>query len=273
MLIGKLELDLNHTHIMGILNVTPDSFSDGGKYNALDNALDSALFHAEEMIEAGAAIIDVGGESTRPGHTQISAAEEIGRTCSIIAALKTHFDTPISIDTYKADVAACAIDAGVDLINDIWGLKYDGRMADIIAKSQLPCCLMHNRNNANYNDFLIDVLDDLRVTLELADNANIDRAKIMLDPGIGFGKTCADNLFMVKNMGILHEFDLPLLLGTSRKGFIGKVLDLPTEQRVEGTLATTVMAVMSNYSFVRVHDIKANYRAIKMAEAIKYSTI
>lgn len=265
MLIGnKNFLTENKTYIMGILNVTPDSFSDGGKFNSINKA----LVHTAEMITDGADIIDIGGESTRPGHIQISEEKEINRVCPIIEKIKKDFAVPVSIDTYKAAVAKAAIAAGADMVNDVWGLKYDKKMAAVIAANDLPCCLMHNRHDKNYKNYLQDVLTDLRQTLQIADNAGIDRAKIILDPGIGFAKTYADNLFLLKHMAILHELKLPLLLGTSRKSVIGLTLDLPTEQRLEGTLVTTVMAVLNNYMFVRVHDVKANYRAVKMAETI-----
>ncbi|MBB5337322.1 dihydropteroate synthase [Pectinatus brassicae] len=268
MLIGNKKFSTNNkTYVMGILNITPDSFSDGGKFN--DNS--KALHHAEDMIKEGAAIIDIGGESTRPEHVQISTQEEIERVCPIIELLKNHFDIPVSIDTYKAPVARAAITAGADLINDIWGLKYDKDMASVIAKSNLACCLMHNRENSSYNNYLTDILTDLEETLSIAEQAGINRDKIILDPGIGFAKTYQNNISLLKYMEILHKFNLPLLLGTSRKSVIGLSLDLPVNERMEGTLVTTVLAVLKDYMFVRVHDVKENYRAIQMAEAIKYS--
>lgn len=265
MIIGQKKFDTkHHTYIMGILNVTPDSFSDGGKYNSLD----SALYHAKEMAENGVDIFDIGGESTRPGHIQISEEEEIERVVPIIAKLKTEFDIPISIDTYKSNVAEAAIQAGADLVNDIWGLKYDEKMAGVIAKNQTACCLMHNRDNAEYSNFIEDVLDDLKETIRLAKQAGIEDDKIMLDPGIGFGKTYEMNLEMMKHVDSIQTLGYPVLLGTSRKSMIGLTLDLPADQREEGTLATTVIGMMKGCSFVRVHDVKANYRAIKMTEAI-----
>lgn len=265
MKIGNREFDLaNETYVMGILNITPDSFSDGGKFNSLDKA----LFHTEEMIKDGAAIIDIGGESTRPGYTLLSVEEEIQRVAPVIEAIKSRFNIPISLDTYKSKVASAGILAGVDLINDIWGLKYDGELAEVIAKSGLPCCLMHNRKDADYTNFMEDVLMDLSETIKIAQKAGIDNTKIILDPGVGFGKTYENNLEIINKLEELHSFGYPLLLGTSRKSVIGLTLDLPANERVEGTLVTTVFGVLKGCSFVRVHDVKENVRAIQMTRAI-----
>ena len=265
MKIGGKIFDTEHqTYIMGILNVTPDSFSDGGRYDTLD----AALKHAEEMILDGADILDVGGESTRPGHVQITEEEEIARVVPIIKKLKEKFDVPVSIDTYKSRVARAALDAGADLVNDIWGLKYDENMAGVIAEYDVACCLMHNRDKAEYSHFLPEVLLDLEESVRLAKAAEIPDEHIMLDPGIGFGKTYEMNLEMLKHLSSLQSLGYPVLLGTSRKSVIGLTLDLPADQREEGTLVTTVMGIMDGCSFVRVHDVKANYRAIKMTEAI-----
>lgn len=266
MKIGNKDFDTDkHTYIMGILNVTPDSFSDGGKFNQMD----AALARAEQMMEEGADIIDIGGESTRPGHVQISEEEEIERTAPIIQAVKNRFDVPVSIDTYKAKVAQAAVDAGADLVNDIWGLKYDEKIAGVIAGSGVACCLMHNRDNHEYRNFMEDMKQDLRETIAIAKQAGIAEDKIMLDPGVGFGKTYENNLEVIDKLEELEELGYPLLLGTSRKSVIGLTLDLPVTERVEGTLVTTVLAVMKHYSFVRVHDVKENKRAILMAEAIR----
>jgi len=255
------------TYVMGILNVTPDSFSDGGKWTDADRA----LFRVEEMIKEGMDILDIGGESTRPGYTLLSVEEEISRTMPIIEKIKARFNIPISIDTYKAAVAQAGIDAGVDMINDIWGLQYAENMAEIIAKSGLPCCLMHNRTGAEYENFMQDVAADLAHTLHLAEEAGIEPDKIILDPGVGFAKSYEQNLQIINSLEELHMFGCPLLLGCSRKSVIGLTLDLPVEERLEGTLATTILAVMKGCSFVRVHDIKENVRAIKMAEAVLHS--
>ena len=265
MKIGNREFDVkNHTYVMGILNVTPDSFSDGGKFNEMDKA----LFHVAEMLSEGMDILDIGGESTRPGYTLLTDEEEINRIAPVIEAVKSRFDVPVSLDTYKSEVARAGISAGADLINDIWGLKYDEKMAAVIAKEGLPCCLMHNRKEADYQNFMEDVAADLAETIYLAEKAGIADDKIILDPGVGFGKTYENNLEIINRLEELHMFGYPILLGTSRKSVIGLTLDLPPAERVEGTLVTTVMGVMKGCAFVRVHDIKANVRAIKMAEAI-----
>lgn len=250
--------------MMGILNVTPDSFSDGGKWNDRDRA----LRHVEEMQKAGADLVDVGGESTRPGYTLIPDQEEIERVVPIIEAIKTRFDIPVSLDTYKSRVAEAGIAAGADMINDIWGLKYDGRMAEVIAESGLPCCLMHNRMEAVYGDFLQDVTADLAETLHLAELSGIEEDRIILDPGVGFGKTYEHNLEILSALEKLQVFGYPILLGCSRKSVIGLTLNLPADERLEGTLATTVVGVMKGCSFVRVHDVKENVRAVRMTEAI-----
>lgn len=253
-----------HTYVMGILNVTPDSFSDGNRWNDREKA----LRHVEEMIEEGMDILDIGGESTRPGHTQISEEEEMERVVPVIEAVRKNFDVPISLDTYKAKVANAGIAAGADMINDIWGLKYDPDMAHIVAKSGVACCLMHNRKDADYQSFVEDVTADLRESIALANSAGIAENKIILDPGVGFGKSYDNNLEIIGSLEQLKELGYPLLLGTSRKSVIGYALDLPVEERLEGTLVTTVFAVLKGCSFVRVHDIKENVRAIRMAEAI-----
>ena len=253
-----------HTYVMGILNVTPDSFSDGGRWNHMDDA----LFHAQRMIEEGADILDIGGESTRPGYTRISDEEEISRVAPVIEALKNRFDIPISVDTYKSEVAKAAILAGADLINDIWGLKYDPKMAEVIAKGDVACCLMHNRDNSDYTDFLKEWYDETAECVTLAKAAGIADDKIMLDPGVGFGKTYEQNLITIKYMDKLKTLGYPLLLGTSRKSVIGLTLDAPVTDRALGTAVTTVFAVQQGYAFVRVHDIKANKQAIQMTKAI-----
>lgn len=266
MRIGNRTFDTaHHTYIMGILNVTPDSFSDGGKWNDMD----IALKHTEDMIAEGAVIIDVGGESTRPGYTKISDEEEIERTAPIVEAVKARFDVPVSIDTYKSGVAEANLKAGADLVNDIWGLKYDDNMAAVIAKSKAACCLMHNRAEADYQDFMQDMKEDLRETIRLAKEAGIREDGIMLDPGVGFGKTYENNLEAIKRVGELAELGYPVLLGTSRKSVIGLTLDIPAPQRAVATAATTVYAVEQHCGFIRVHDVKENMQALLMAEAIR----
>ncbi len=284
MKIGNREFQTKgHTYVMGILNVTPDSFSDGGKWNDRDRA----LRRVEEMLEEGADIIDIGGESTRPGYTLLPEHEEIERVVPVIEAVKAAFDVPVSLDTYKARVASAGIAAGADLINDVWGLKYDSwsrngadapgngasgqggsAMAQVIAESGLPCCLMHNRRDTDYRDFVHDVIGDLEGTLRLAEQAGIGRERIILDPGVGFAKSYEQNLEIIRRMGELGTLGCPLLLGCSRKSVIGLTLDLPADQRLEGTLVTTVAGVMQGAMFVRVHDVRENVRAVRMAEAI-----
>lgn len=279
MIIGTRNFDTeNHCYIMGILNVTPDSFSDGGSYTDVDKA----LFQVEKMVEEGAHIIDVGGESTRPGYTRISDEEEIERVVPVIEAIKNRIDIPVSVDTYKSQVAEASLKAGVDLINDIWGFRADEKMAKVVADYNAACCLMHNREEAVYKAVSVDmednskeafhegVLSDLKESIELAKKAGVQPDKIMIDPGVGFAKTYEMNLDIIKNMDILKVFGYPILLGTSRKSVVGLTLDLPVDERVEGSLVTTVMGVMKGASFVRVHDVKENARAIKMAEAILY---
>ena len=264
MIIGNTTFDEDKTYVCGILNVTPDSFSDGGKFNKLD----AALYHAEEMIEEGAMLIDIGGESTRPVYTIISDEEEIERVVPVIEALKSRFDVPLSLDTYKSKVAKAGIESGIDLINDIWGLKYDKAMAKVVADSGLPICIMHNRDNTDYTDFMTDVVSDLKESVDMAITAGIERDKLILDPGVGFAKNLEQNIIVMKELERLNCFKLPILLGTSRKSVIGLTLDLPKDERVEGTLVTTVLAVIKGCMFVRVHDVKENVRTIKMAEAL-----
>ena len=268
MKIGNREFQTKgHTYVMGILNVTPDSFSDGGKWNDRDRALK----HVEEMIAEGMDIVDIGGESTRLGYTLLSDEEEIGRVVPMIEAVKANFDIPISLDTYKSGVAEAGIRAGADLINDIWGLKYDNKIAEVAGKYNRPCCLMHNRNTTEYNDLMEDVLNDLRESAGIALAHGVSEDNIILDPGIGFGKTYVQNLEVMNRLERLQELGYPVLLGTSRKSMIGLTLDLPADQRVEGTVATSVIGVMKGCAFVRVHDVKENVRAIRMTEAILHA--
>ena len=270
MIIGGKKFDVEHeTYVMGILNVTPDSFSDGGKYNGMDQAME----HARQMVEDGADIIDVGGESTRPGHIKITDEEEIARVTPIIEKLKKEFDVPISIDTYKSKVAEAAVQAGADLVNDIWGLKYDEKIADVIAKHNVACCLMHNRDNTEYSNFLDDFMEDMRECIRLAKAAGIADDKIILDPGVGFGKTYEMNLEIIDKLEIMQKLNYPILLGTSRKSVIGLTLDLPVDQREEGTLVTTVYGVQKGSAFVRVHDVKKNKRAIQMVKSHTYKLL
>lgn len=265
MIIGSKEFDLeHHFYIMGILNVTPDSFSDGGNYNDTDRALKQA----EKLIGDGADILDIGGESTRPNHVKITSQEEIERVCPIIERVKCNFEIPVSLDTYKSDVAKAGLVAGADLINDIWGLKWDGTMAEVIADAGATCCLMHNRHDMNYENVVEDMLSDLSESVRIALEAGIPRENIMLDPGIGFAKDLNMNLSVMKHLDRIKKLGYPVLLGTSRKSMIGLTLDLPVEEREEGTLATSVMGLMAGCSMFRVHDVKTNLRGLKMADAI-----
>lgn len=263
MIIGNKEFK-NRTYVMGILNVTPDSFSDGGTHNTID----TALKHTEKMINEGVDIIDIGGESTRPGYTMISDEEEISRIVPVIEKIRANFDIPLSIDTYKSGVAEAAANAGADLINDIWGFKYDEKVAEATAKHNLACCLMHNRKEAVYNNYLEDIVSDLKESLIIAEKYGVDKDKIILDPGVGFGKTYENNLEIINRLEVLDKLGYPVLLGTSRKSVIALTLNLPVNERVEGTIATSVIAVMKNSLFVRVHDVKENKRAILMTEKI-----
>lgn len=265
MRIGNREFDVkNHTYIMGILNVTPDSFSDGGDFAHFDQA----LFRVEEMVKEGVDILDIGGESTRPNYTQISDEEEIGRVVPVIEAVRKRFDLPISLDTYKAKVAAAGLSAGVDLINDIWGLQYDKDMGKVIADSGAACCLMHNRKEADYQNFMEDMAADFAKILHTAELAGIAEDRIILDPGVGFGKTYENNLEAIRRVKELQVFGLPVLLGTSRKSVIGLTLNVPAKERVIGTAVTNVFGVIGNCAFLRVHDIKEAVETVKMTEAI-----
>ncbi|MBR4174659.1 MAG: dihydropteroate synthase [Lachnospiraceae bacterium] len=256
------------TYIMGILNLTPDSFYDGGWHADKD----AALKCVREMIDEGADVIDVGGESTRPGHTPVSLDEELRRVIPVIEAVRARYDIPVSVDTYKAEVARLALDAGADLVNDISGLTADETMAKLIADRKVPCCIMHN-------DLKYDVAADDRPirqrmeydimhSLTLAKAAGIDDSRIILDPGIGFAKSFEDNLKVLKDPDYMLPRDYPLLVAVSRKSVIGNALDLPKEERLEGTMALSVMAAMRGAMFVRVHDVKENYRAVRMTEAV-----
>ena len=264
---GNKEIILGErTLVMGILNVTPDSFSDGGRYNNLD----SAMKQAERLISEGADIIDVGGESTRPGHTQITSEEEISRVVPVIEKISKNLDTIISIDTYKYDVAEEAIKAGANIINDIWGLQYDkGEMAELVKKSNLPIIAMHNQNDEIYNKDIILVLREFfEKTFKIADKYGIDRDKIILDPGLGFGKNVEQNIEILSRLNELKDME-PILLGASKKRFIGKLLnDLPFDERVEGTVATTVIGIERGVDIVRVHNVLENKRACLVADGV-----
>lgn len=260
------KLDRKNAYIMGILNVTPDSFSDGGKWNSISQAVD----HAAQMIRDGADIIDVGGESTRPGHIQISTDEECSRIIPVIDALKERFQTPISVDCYRYETAKEAITHGADLINDIWGLLYDNRMAKLIADSDVAYCLMHNRTNTDYHHlFFQELILDFSRQLTLAKESGIKMQRIILDPGIGFAKNREQEAYLIHHLDRLSCFELPLLLGTSRKRLLGSILDIPTAERDVGTAATTVYGFMKGAAFFRVHDVLINRQALDVAIALE----
>ncbi|ALP91720.1 dihydropteroate synthase [Clostridium butyricum] len=265
MKIGNKEFKLGErTYVMGILNATPDSFSDGGKFNEVE----IALKRVEEMISQGADIIDVGGESTRPNFTVVEVDDEINRVVPVIKAIKEKFDITVSIDTYKAKTAEAAIKAGADIINDVWGFKKDKNMASVAAKYDVPCILMHNREDKPYENLMEDVKNDLMESIKIAMDAGVKKENIILDPGIGFAKTYEENLIVMKNVKEIRDMGYPVLLGTSRKSMIGNTLNLPVDQRVEGTLVTTVMGIMSGCEFIRVHDVLENKRACIMTDKI-----
>lgn len=253
------------TLIMGILNATPDSFSDGGKYNTIE----TAVAQAKQMVEDGADIIDIGGESTRPDHEPISPEEEINRVIPVIEAVKQAVKIPLSIDTYKAATAEAAIEAGVELINDIWGAKKDPHMAEVAAKHDVPIVLMHNRDHTSYHSIMEDLIHELEESVAIAKKAGVKDEQIILDPGIGFGKTLADNYTVLGQMEkITNQLSYPLLLGTSRKSFITEVLDIPAEQRDNATGATTCIGIQKGANIIRVHDVKRNRELASMTERI-----
>jgi dihydropteroate synthase len=262
---GPYTLDFtNKTLIMGILNVTPDSFSDGGKYNHLDHA----VVYAQQMIADGADILDIGGESTRPGHERISDEEEISRVVPAIEAISKEVQAPISIDTYKSKVAKSAVDAGATIINDIWGAKEDPEIADVAAETGVPIILMHNRKDRNYANFIRDVLNDLYESITIAKKAGVNDEQIILDPGIGFAKDLRENLEMMRQLDTLVSLGYPVLLGTSKKSMIGGVLDLPVTERTEGTGATVCYGIQKGCQIVRIHDVKEMSRMAKMMDAM-----
>lgn len=263
--LGKYTLPLKkRTLIMGILNVTPDSFSDGGRYYSPEKA----LAQAERMLEEGADIIDVGGESTRPGHVPVSEQEELERIIPVIEALARKLDAPLSVDTYKAGVAEEALQAGAHMVNDIWRLQGDSRMAEVTARFGVPICLMHNRRVNQYHDLIADILADLRESIDMALTAGIRPENILVDPGIGFAKGPAQNLDVMRHLEELKTLGYPILLGTSRKSMIGKVLDVPMDERVEGTAATVAFGIVRGADIVRVHDVLAMTRVARMTDAM-----
>lgn len=263
---GKYELSLGtRTYIMGILNVTPDSFSDGGDFTSVDIAVN----HAKDMVLEGADIIDIGGESTRPGAAEIGAVEELERVLPVVERLVKEIEVPISVDTYKAAVAEAVLKAGAHIINDVWGLQRDPDIAEVVAKYNVPVIMMHNQNGTDYDkDIMEEICNFFKKSIEIALNAGVKKENIIIDPGIGFGKTPQQNMVVMARLGELNDLGYPILLGTSRKSMIGKILDLPPKERVEGTVATTVMGIIQGVDIVRVHDIKENLRSAKVTDAI-----
>ncbi|KIP20514.1 Dihydropteroate synthase [Anoxybacillus ayderensis] len=262
---GKHKLDLRkQTVIMGILNATPDSFSDGGKFNHVEQAIE----RAKQLVAEGAHIIDIGGESTRPGAEKVPLEEELRRVIPIVEAVAKAVDVPISIDTYKAEVAKQAIEAGATMINDVWGAKADPNMAKVAANYGVPIVLMHNRHDRNYKHFISDMINDLKESIHLVKQAGVTDEQIIIDPGIGFAKTVEHNLEVMRRLDEFAVLDYPILLGTSRKSFIGHVLDLPVHERVEGTGATVCLGIAKGVHIVRVHDVLPIARMAKMMDAM-----
>jgi dihydropteroate synthase len=253
---------------MGIVNATPDSFSGDGLLAAPD-PIAAAVEQARRMVDEGADLIDVGGESTRPGHASVDAAEERRRVVPLIQALRRALpDVPISVDTTKPAIAAAALDAGASLVNDIWGVREDDALVRVAAERGVPIVLMHNRAEPRYADLIGEVVDDLRRAVDRAVRAGVPFGSIIVDPGFGFGKTADHNVELLRGLDALRALDRPILLGTSRKSTIGRILDLPADERVEGTVATTVLGIAAGVDLVRVHDVRENVRAARVADAI-----
>jgi dihydropteroate synthase len=256
------------TYLMGILNVTPDSFSGDGLL-ASSAPVEAAVAQARRMIAEGADLLDIGGESTRPGHTPVGLEEELERVIPVIRAVREALpEAVISIDTTKSEVAEAALEAGASLINDIWGVAPRQDLARVAALRQVPLIVMHNRREARYDDVVREVVSDLQAALEGAVAAGVERDQLIVDPGIGFGKTAEHNLLLLRELAALRELGRPILLGTSRKSTIGRILDLPPEERLEGTLATTALGIAAGADIIRVHDVEANRRAALVADAI-----
>lgn len=252
------------TWVMGILNATPDSFSDGGEYNTTAQAVARAL----QLVEDGADLIDIGGESTRPGATIVPMVEELNRVIPVIKAVRHTVDVPISIDTYKAEVANQAILAGADIINDVWGAKADPDMARVAAEHNVPIILMHNRYDTNYADIMLDIKSDIEESIEIARSAGVRTENIILDPGIGFAKTHEQNLEVMRRLDEFSSLGYPVLLGTSRKSIVARTLNTPPNDRVEGTGATVCLGIERGAQIIRVHDVKPMVRMARMMDAM-----
>jgi dihydropteroate synthase len=269
---SKRILDLSsRTHLMGVLNVTPDSFSNGGKFLKVEDAIRCGIKKAEE----GADIIDVGGESTRPGSDSVTIKEELSRVIPVIEALSKEIDIPVSIDTYKSEVAKRALEAGAEMINDISALRFDPEMKEVASEYQVPIVLMHIKGtpknmqeNPYYDDVIKEITKYLKESIQMAKDVGIQEEKIIIDPGIGFGKRLEDNLNILKNLRKFSILNCPILVGPSRKSFIGKILDLPVEERLEGSLAALAVSIMNGANIVRVHDVKQSKRVAGIVNAI-----
>ena len=265
MQIGAKQFDIGaRTFIVGILNVTPDSFFDGGAYTTVEQA----VLRAKKLVDEGADIIEIGGESSRPGFTPIGAQEELDRIIPVLLKLKDEIDVPISIDTYKGSVASIALENGGSMINDVFRFQKDPELVKVCARYKATCCVMHNRNNTDYSNFLLDVLADLKESVDLLIQAGVSPWDIIIDPGIGFAKSVQQNLEIMRNLSLFSALPYPVMLGASRKSFIGHTLDLPVEERLEATVATTVLAIAQRCDFVRVHDVLANKRAAMLSDEI-----
>jgi dihydropteroate synthase len=259
----------SRTYVMGILNVTPDSFSGDGLLAAPNDPVAAAVALGRRMVEEGADLLDIGGESSRPGHSEVPAADEIARVAPVVAALRAALpDTPLSVDTTKAPVALAALDAGADLVNDVWGVAPDDELLRLAAERRAPIVLMHNRAEARFTNLMAEILADLQAAIERALTAGVAWDAIVVDPGFGFGKTAAHNLVLLRELALLRSLGRPVLLGTSRKSTLGKVLDLAADERLEATLATTALGIAAGVDIVRVHDVGPNVRAARMADAI-----
>ncbi len=252
------------TYVMGIVNVTQDSFSEDG----LGPNVEAAVAQAKRFEAEGADIIDVGGESTRPGAAPVSADEELRRVVPVLEKLTTEVSLPISIDTYKSEVGRRALESGANMLNDIWGLKFDPRLADLAAEKRVPLILMHNQKGTSYVDLVPEVIDSLRQSLELALGRGVPIENLIIDPGIGFGKTPEHNLMILRRLDEFEVLGRPILLGTSRKSVIGKVLGLPPDERIEGTAATVAIGIAKGADIVRVHDVAQMVRVCRMSDAI-----
>nr|WP_164671109.1 dihydropteroate synthase [Virgibacillus doumboii] len=249
---------------MGILNVTPDSFSDGGSYSSVDRAVE----HAVLMEQQGADIIDIGGESTRPDHDPVSMEEELERVLPVIRAVKEHVSIPISIDTYKAETARQAVEAGAEIINDVWGAKREPAIAEVAAEHNVPIILMHNRTNMDYTSIIDDMKQDLQASIDIALEAGVPKENIILDPGVGFAKTSADNLVVMNSLENFTNLGYPVLLAASRKSFIGKILNADPSERDNGTGATTCLGISKGAQIVRVHNVELHLELAKMMDAM-----